>query len=334
MKDGLISVLMPVYNAADFLKASIGSILAQTYKNFELIIINDGSTDGSEAVVQSFADPRIKYYYQANAGVANTLNRGISLAAGDYIWRHDADDISLPAKLEKELAFLEDHPEFSLCACQVAFMTESGKVAWSYRQPANKVFGDQPFIEVTRAHFDPYSPITHGTVLVRTGVMQALGGYRAAFITGEDVDCWLRLIQGHRAAVINQCLSFHRLNKTSATQVHGWKNEFFRNLAFKLYDQRVSSEPDDLQRNRKIVLPEAPPGSPQAAAGRRFRNDLLLYQYPLSLNAGDWPAAIRIVQLAVKDGWKLSQTWKAILLPLLPKNIIAAAIKIKRLFKL
>lgn len=327
---------MPVFNAAPFLQQALDGILAQTYKDFEVILINDGSTDDSEAIIKRYTDPRIRYFHQPNAGVAATLNRGLSLATGKYIWRHDADDISLPEKLEKEVRFLESHPDFALCAVQVAFMTENGRPAWSFRQPANEYFGGAEFIQVERKHFSPYSPITHGTVLVRTAVARQLNGYRNDFITGEDVDLWLRLIQGHKAAVLGECLSLHRLNKNSATRKHGWKNEYFRNLAFRYYDQRQETGQDDLQAGKPIPVPDAGKTTvidPPATRGKTYRGDLLLYLLPLHLDAKDWKGAHEIIRYSLRDGWKLASTWKGILFPLMGKRLVNTGVRIKRFFK-
>ncbi len=329
-----VCVIMPVYNAAPFLRKAIDSVLAQTYSNFQLLLINDGSTDESESIIRSYSDKRILYHTQQNSGVAATLNRAVGMAASRYIWRHDADDISLPDKLAKQVAFLESHPDYALCACQVAFMTESGKVAWNYKQPNDSIFKGREFLEVKRQDFNPYSPITHGTVLIRTDVMKGLGGYRKEFITGEDVDLWLRLIQQYKAAVLNECLSLHRLSARSATQVHGWKNEFFRNLAFEYYEQRKNHGVDDLAKGKAITLPPvAETPAKKHEAGKNFRGDLLLYHYPLHLNAKDWTACRKIVTAAIKEGWKVPQTWKAIIFPIIGKRIVHAGVRLKALFR-
>ena len=91
--------------------SSRGFDLAQTFEDFELIILNDGSTDSTQSIVVSYTDPRIRLINKKNSGVASTLNLGLKEARGEYIWRHDADDVSLPQKLEKEIAFLRTHPE-------------------------------------------------------------------------------------------------------------------------------------------------------------------------------------------------------------------------------
>lgn len=328
----LVSVLMPVYNASEFLKEAIDSILHQTFEDFELILINDGSTDNSEAIIRSYRDERIRYHYQPNAGVASALNTGIKLTKGKYIWRHDADDTSLPTKLASQVNFLEANPEVALCGTQVAFMTEAGKIAYKFRQPNQKFYNGAPFIRVKREMFNPYSPITHATVLVKREVIVALGGFRTAFQTAEDVDLWLRLIEKHQAVVLNSCDYFVRLNKTSATQRHGWKNEFFRNLAFKFYDQRATAGKDDLQKGIQVVLPSPPLTNKDSkiCKGCIYRSDLLSFLYPLHLNAKDYKSAAGIVKYAIADGWKIAATWRAIILPLLGQQTITSLVNIKK----
>src|SRR5437660_806769 len=101
-KHPLVSVLLPVYNGARFLEGGIESILSQSYRNIELIIINDGSSDDSAQIISKFHDPRIRAYSQENQGLAATLNRAIHLAKGEYLARQDQDDLSLPQRLEKQ----------------------------------------------------------------------------------------------------------------------------------------------------------------------------------------------------------------------------------------
>ena len=111
----LISVLMPVYNTKEeYLRASIESILNQTFKNFEFIIVNDGSTNNVEEVILSYKDDRIKYFKQENQGIVGALNNAWSKASGKYIARMDSDDIAYPERFAKQIKFLEENPEYSL----------------------------------------------------------------------------------------------------------------------------------------------------------------------------------------------------------------------------
>ena len=113
MKNPLVSILMPVYNSEKYLREAIKSILNQTFTNFELIIINDGSTDNSLKIIKSFKDNRIKIIKnKGNLGLIKTLNKGIDLAQGKYIARMDADDIAMPKRLEKQIAFFNENPDY------------------------------------------------------------------------------------------------------------------------------------------------------------------------------------------------------------------------------
>jgi len=107
----VISVLLPIYNGAPYLVEAIDSVLNQTWKDFELIVINDGSTDDSAAIVHGYDDPRIRYYEHENIGLAATLNRGIDLAVGEFIARQDQDDISKPERFARQIVYLTAHPE-------------------------------------------------------------------------------------------------------------------------------------------------------------------------------------------------------------------------------
>lgn len=332
-----VSIIMPAYNAAKFIRPAVDSILGQTFRDFELIILNDGSTDDTRAIIESYEDDRIRLINKDNSGVASTLNLGLKEAKGEFIWRHDADDISLPEKLERQVNFLEEHPEFVLCATQIAFMSERGKVAWNKRQPKSNWLGQAAFREVFFEDFSPYSPVTHGTTLFRRAILPATGGYRNAFITSEDIDMWLRFLENGRLAVLNECLSLHRLSGSSATAVHGWKNHFYRELAKEFYLVRRRGEEDDLERTGKINEPAAPPvieeENQDIPAGKKYRNDLLGFHYSVHIDARDWHEILRILRLAVSDGWKLKRTYRGIVFPWLPKRIIALGVRIKSMLR-
>lgn len=324
----LVSVVMPVYNAAAFLKPALDSVLNQTFRDYEFIIINDGSKDDSDSIIKSYSDSRIRYVSQRNKGVAATLNEGLTLATGKYIMRHDADDISLPTRLEEQVALLEQNPEIALCSYQVAFMTERGKVARDFKQPHDAFFGSDYAVRVRREQFNPYCPITHGTVLVRKEIMKELGGYRKEFITGEDLDMWLRLIQKYHAVVLHKVLSYHRLSSSSATQVHGWKNYFFRNLAFEYFEQRELTGIDDLQAGKRIDVPQINPY--MHSDDQDVDMAILYYRYPLAVNAKDYCQAMAYIQqhLGNITSYKVG---KALVIPWLGKGLIKRIVFFKRI---
>jgi glycosyltransferase involved in cell wall biosynthesis len=333
-KRARVSIIMPAYNASAFIRAAVDSILGQTFGDFELIIINDGSTDDTQAIVESYDDQRIRLINKSNSGVASTLNEGLKLAEGEFIWRHDADDISLPNKLERQIQFMDDHPEFDLCATQVAFMTERGKVAWEKRQPKTPWFKGEPYREVFFEDFSPYSPITHGTTLFRKALLQKTPEYREAFITSEDIDMWLRFLGHARLAVLSECISLHRLSGSSATAVHGWKNHFYRELAKEFFLVRQKGERDELERTGKITEPLAPDTQPLAQStppvGKNFRGDLLGFHYSVVINARDWKETMTIVRQALRDGWRLKPTYRGVIFPFLPEGFIKFGVQTKK----
>ena len=123
---------MSVYNGAPYLHEAIKSILGQTWSDFEFIIINDGSTDDSLQIINSFNDPRIIVIDQENIGLADSLNKGLDLAQGDLIARMDADDISLPYRLQKQIEFMINHPMVGVCGSWVKTVGGAEETVWSY----------------------------------------------------------------------------------------------------------------------------------------------------------------------------------------------------------
>jgi glycosyltransferase involved in cell wall biosynthesis len=181
-----ISVVMPVYNAAAYLEEAVRSILGQTFRDFEFIIINDGSTDATASILKRYAglDSRIRLYHQENQGMMSALNRGCQLARGQYIARMDADDVSLPQRLQRQLEYLEGHPEIGIVGTWIFNIDESGSVRGTWCPPTNpKLLKWTNFFGVC---------VSHSTVLMRRQVIEKLGFYRPDAVHAEDVDLWLR----------------------------------------------------------------------------------------------------------------------------------------------
>jgi len=333
----MVSILMPVYNAEKYLQQAIEGVLSQTYRDFELIIINDGSTDHSEAIIHSFNDDRIVYRSKKNEGLAKTYNLGISMARGKYIRRHDADDISEPDMLALQMDFLEKHPDIQFVSTQCAFMTARGKIAQHCRHPKQKLFNHQPYVIVTPEHFNPYTPIEHGTVLGPTHIFREFGGYRPFFPISEDHDMWLRIIEKYRFAILNRCLYYHRMNEGSITKAYTPRLKFYRDLAMTFAMDRNRTGSDALMRGEKIPEPEPelpdPAAGEKAENGKLFRADLLNYTFKIMWDAKDWPEIFRIFRYAIRDGWRLKRTWKSILFTLLGPRMAQWGANIKSIFR-
>ena len=183
----IISVLMPAYNAAEYIHEAIDSILTQTFIDFEFVIINDGSTDTTEEIILSYSDERIKYYAnESNMGIVKTLNRGIDLCQGKYIARMDADDVSLPDRLEKQVHRLEANPQIVACGTLYAIYGDE-------RQTPVDVATD---VQDIRYDMAIYCQFAHSTMMVRKYTLnQYKLRYREEYKCAEDYKLWTELLK-------------------------------------------------------------------------------------------------------------------------------------------
>lgn len=165
----LVSIVMPVKDGADFVGQAIESLLNQTFSDFELIVINDGSTDHSAQVVEQFQDSRITLLTQENRGVSKTSNRGLALCRGKYITRHDHDDLSFPTRLAKQVQYLMDHPQCGLLGTAAQVWTPSGPTG-RYRD-----FPTTPGAVAFELIFD--SPFVLSSVMFRREVLERVGNF-------------------------------------------------------------------------------------------------------------------------------------------------------------
>ncbi len=335
-----VSILMPVYNGAEYLRPAIDCLLKQTFKDFELIIVNDGSTDNTQEVIDSYDDARIVCLEQENQGVARSLNNGLKIARGKYVRRHDADDVSLLDSLDKQVGFLEAHPGYVMVSNQQAFMTYRGKIAYKFRMPHNRFFEGKPWKDVAFDDFDPghATPIVHGTACYKRKEVMEIGAYRPEFIVGEDNDLWIRLLEKNKIAVLNECNYFVRIHPGSATQRHAAKIKHFRKLIVAYSEQRRKTGSDPIMRGEAVEPPpqEKPPPVKEKnitkARGTLFREDMR-YMYSLVINARDWKLAREIGGEILRDGWKVPGTYKLLLFPLLGDKFVNAGVKVKGVFR-
>jgi len=336
MKTPKVSILMPVYNGEKYLRLAIDSILKQSFTDFEFIIVNDGSNDQTKAIIDSYNDDRIVLIDQKNQGVARSLNNGLKIARGEYVRRHDADDISLAGSLDEQVGFLDDHPEYALLSNQIAFMSDRAKIAHNFRNPHNSFFNQKSFIEVDYDMYKKHQPIIHATVLMRSKVLKELGGYRIDFLTSEDVDLWLRFLDNHKAVVLNTCNYFVRLHATSATKVHHSSVDFYRELAYQYAEDRKKLGTDPLMRGELIAKPKANDDIfedvQKPTHGNTFREDLGFY-YNLLWDAKDFVNLKEIATAIISDGWKDIRSWKLLLFPILGSKLINTGVKTKRIFR-
>jgi glycosyltransferase involved in cell wall biosynthesis len=202
-----VTVLMPVFNGERFLREAIDSLLQQTYRDFELLILNDGSTDGSRAIVRSYADPRIRLIeHERNRGLTATLNRGLAEASSDLIARQDADDLSSPNRLAKQVEFFKLHPDVALVGTQARFIDERGYSSGGILQRAcshDSIKWDLLFD----------NSFTHSSVMFRKRVVRGeLGGYDETFSYCQDYELWSRIATSHHVANLSESLVGYRVH--------------------------------------------------------------------------------------------------------------------------
>lgn len=181
----ICSVVLPVYNCDKYVGLAIDSILAQTYKDFELIIIDDGSTDNSLHIIKSYKDPRIKIISRENKGLVASLNEGIRLAHGRYIARHDADDISEPTRIEKQLYEFGRRPKLVLLGTSIITIDMKGSTLNRHRVLSG--------VKCVKSELLIRSPFAHGSVMFRKDAFSKTIGYDTSEWPAEDYGLWVRL---------------------------------------------------------------------------------------------------------------------------------------------
>lgn len=205
-----ISVLMPAYNAEKYIKEAIDSILAQTFSDFELIIIDDGSTDRTAEIVNDYSDSRIRFCpNEKNMGVAATLNRGLALASGEYIARMDADDISKEERFSKQVGYLDAHADIAVCGTSIELFCDGTVIGTRF-----------PSTELEKLKEDLFFScgIAHPSVMMRKAAILELGGYDPAFNGMEDYELWCRVAEKNKIAVLPEILFRYRIHRGQVTQ--------------------------------------------------------------------------------------------------------------------
>lgn len=213
----LVSVIMPIYNAEKYARESIESILNQSFSNFELIIINDGSTDYSEKVILSFKDARIKYFKnEKNLKLIETLNLGLKLAQGKYIARIDADDVALPVRFEKQITFLENNTDYGIVGSFAKCFGDSNGIL-------KYVEEDQDIRFALLTH----NPFIHSSVMFSRSILEEHNlEFRKEQLHVEDYDLWINMICHTKAKIIPETLIKYRIHENQISSI-------FRDLQIK-----------------------------------------------------------------------------------------------------
>lgn len=206
----LVSVVMPVYNGEKYLREAVDSILSQTLTDFEFIIVDDASTDSTREIIASYNDSRIVYVKnEENLKISATLNRGIALAQGKYIARMDCDDISLPDRLEKQIAFLESHAEVALLGCSVEVFGDKIKAhKRTFSKTREALLADMVFS----------SALAHPSVVFRADLFKKKGmSYNGSYNGLEDYLLFWEIVKQYKASSLDECLLKYRVHQSQIT---------------------------------------------------------------------------------------------------------------------
>ena len=205
----LVSVIMPVYNAEKYIEEAIESVLKQTFMNFELIIVNDGSTDHSEQIILGYKDKRIRYIrHHKNQGLIVSLNEGVQYAIGEFIARLDADDIAHPQRFFRQVQFLLRHPDHSICGSSYSVINGKGQKKFIVKLPSSD--------KQIRTLLFFGNCICHSSVMFRKKVLQN-EVYRPAYQLCEDYDLWSRMVDQSKVAVLPEPLIQYRLHGSNVS---------------------------------------------------------------------------------------------------------------------
>jgi glycosyltransferase involved in cell wall biosynthesis len=222
MKKPAISVVLPVYNAQDYILDAVNSILGQTFNDFELIVIDDASSDRSPEIVASLPDPRIRLIRNGkNCGLVESLNIGLRVATGVYVARMDHDDIALPDRLARQFEFLEANSKVAVVGTGYQLIDAYARPSLIYSPPKTPVEVEwaMPFV----------CPVAHPTVMMRRSIISSLGGYSESAHFAEDYDLWERVLRHADISNVPEVLLLLRKHTKNMTNI--WSSENARMAA-------------------------------------------------------------------------------------------------------
>ena len=295
MKPPRVTVAMPVYNCEKYVAKAVESILTQTFEDFEFLIVDDGSTDSSRVILEQYSvrDPRIKLVSRPNTGLLVALNEMVGRARGEYVARMDADDIALPGRFERQVQYLDEHPECVLLGSRVIIIDPDG-------DPLKEMGDALTHDEIDDIFMSTGGQIVyHPSVMYRRQVVLDLGSYRPEFDLTEDLDLFLRLAEVGRVANLAEPLLFYR--------------EHLHKIGYRRLEQQVDAARRsliDAYRRRGKTLPAS---TLEHLGRRRIGNPLdaqrtwawwaLMGGHVATVRKHAW-SSLRLAPFSV-DSWKL-----------------------------
>lgn len=244
-----VSIIMPCYNAGNYLALAIESIINQSFSDFELILINDGSTDNTDIIVSSFIDNRIKYIINpGNLGLINSLNIGINVARGVFIARMDADDIAHSTRIESQVKFLKENPSYSIVGSYANIINSIGKIK------CRKLVVPVQDKEIKTTLFFQNSFI-HPSILVKSEVIKRIK-YSLNYEVAEDYFLWVKILENNKGYNLPIVLLDYRIhNNNTSTRHRSIQNESVYKIYTYLFEKSfVSLNPDFINTHFKLCI--------------------------------------------------------------------------------
>lgn len=237
-----LSVIMSVFNNAPYLDEAVDSIRAQTMADFEFIIVDDGSSDGSTEILRrhAAADPRIRLIEQENRGLVASLNRAIAAARAPWIARMDGDDVAMPERFERQLRFVTEHPDYGVVGCQLELIDEGGR---TIKQALDFPRSHDAFL--TAMEWRPI--MSHPAAMIARDLLDQLGGYRAIYRHCEDYDLWLRLSERTKLCSLEAVLLRYRFNPNQVSNRHLLEQKLGAAIAWEAHLARIAGGTDPLE---------------------------------------------------------------------------------------
>jgi len=247
-----VSIIIPTYNRRDFLREAIRSVLEQSFRDFELIVVDDGSDDGTREMIQREFPGLLTYLYQENQGVSRARNRGLKLAQGEFMAFLDSDDLWLPRKLERQMAFMQSHPKAQICYTDEIWIRRGVRV-----NPKKKHAKYSGWIYPRCL---PLCIISPSSALMRRGLLEEVGGFDEELPVCEDYDLWLRISARHPIHFLPEKLIVKRGGHQDQLS-RRWGNDIWRVKALLKMLKDPSLRPDwrrmtveELHRKGSILI--------------------------------------------------------------------------------
>jgi glycosyltransferase involved in cell wall biosynthesis len=307
-----VSVVMGVCNGERGLARTLDSVLAQEGCDFEFIVVDDGSTDGTAAMLQarSAHDSRLRVIRQANAGLTRALIAGCAAAQGRYIARIDAADVAMPGRLAKQAALLDANPGLAFVSCATRFVDADGDLLYEVQGRARAI-APTNIIDLTQPHGVIDGPTSHASVMFRRSACESAGGYRAEFYFGQDWDLWYRLAQAGMFQMLGEVLVTMYVAPGDISMKWRSVQEQYAQLSLECLRRRMRGEPetDLLARAAALGAQRRPAASSrnQAAAAAYFIGECLRRNGNAAKAAAHFRSALQSNPLHLKAWVRVAQ---------------------------